>query len=289
MMHTGILTNTLTIARLTFQEAARRKILLAALVLGLLFLVIYGLGYHYIINDLENGVGAERAFVVNQASNFLLMAGLYVVNSLTAMMVVLTSVDTLSGEINSGTIQTLLAKPVRRWEIVMGKWLGFTGMLTLYLLLMAGGIMGIVYLRSGYTAPNPLMALALMWLTALILLGVSLLGGAMLSTLANGVLVFGLYGVAFIGGWIEQIGSFLPNQTAGQTAMNIGVITSLIIPTEALWKRAAHEIQSPLMAAFGMTPFSASTYPSNIMLIYTALYLLVTFALAVRIFSHRDL
>ena len=284
-----MLTNTLTIARLTFQEAARRKILLAALVLGLLFLVIYGLGYHYIINDLETGIGAERTIIINQASNFLLMAGLYVVNSLTAMMVVLTSVDTLSGEINSGTIQTLVAKPVRRWEIVMGKWLGFTGMLTLYLLLMAGGVMGLVFLRSGYTAPNPLLALALMWLTALILLGVSLLGGALLSTLANGVLVFGLYGVAFIGGWIEQIGSFLPNEAAGQTAMNIGVITSLIMPSEALWKRAAHEIQSPLMAAVGMTPFSASTYPSDAMLIYTALYLLVALALAVRVFSRRDL
>lgn len=288
-MPEGTLTNTLTIARLTFREAARRKILLAALVLGLLFLFIYGLGYHFIMKDMEEGYAAGRTLVLNQASNFLLMAGMYVVNSLTAMMVVLTSVDTLSGEINSGTIQTLLAKPVRRWEIVLGKWLGFMGMLTLYLLLMAGGVMGIIYLRSGYSAPNPLLALVLMWLTALILLGVSLLGGTALSTLANGVLVFGLYGVAFIGGWIEQIGSFLPNQSAGQTAMNIGIITSLIMPTEALWKRAAHEIQSPLMAAVGMTPFSATTYPSNAMLIYTLLYLLVTLALAIRFFSRRDL
>ena len=86
--------------------------------------------------------------MINQISNFLLMAGMYVVNFLTAMMTVLTSVDTLSGEISSGTIHTLVSKPVRRWEIVLGKWLGFAGMLTLYLLLMAGGVMLIVYLRS---------------------------------------------------------------------------------------------------------------------------------------------
>jgi ABC-type transport system involved in multi-copper enzyme maturation permease subunit len=75
--------------------------------------------------------------------DFLLMAGMYVVNNLTAMMVVLTSVDTPSGEINSGTIQTLLAKPVRRWEIVLGKWLGFAAMLALYVALMAGGVAAI--------------------------------------------------------------------------------------------------------------------------------------------------
>jgi hypothetical protein len=67
---------------------------------------------------------------------------------------VLTSVDTLSGEIASGTIHTLVAKPLRRWEIVLGKWLGFSGMLTLYLLLMAGGVVTVVYLVGGYAAPN---------------------------------------------------------------------------------------------------------------------------------------
>jgi Cu-processing system permease protein len=219
----------------------------------------------------------------------LLMAGMYVVNFLTAMMTVLTSVDTLSGEIGSGTIHTLVAKPVRRWEIVLGKWLGFAGMISLYLLLMGGGVMGLVFLRSGYIAPHPLSALALMWLNALVLLSVSILGGAYLSTLANGVLVFGLYGVAFIGGWIEQIGSFFTNQAASQIAINIGIITSLIIPSEALWKRAAHDLQSPLVSALGISPFTTRSYPSTAMVIYAILFMLVAFALAVRRFSQRDL
>ena len=77
------------------------------------------------------------------------MAGLYVVNFLTIMMTVLTSVDTLSGEIASGTVHTLMTKPVRRWEIVLGKWLGFGIMLGLYLLLMGGGVMVLVYGFTG--------------------------------------------------------------------------------------------------------------------------------------------
>jgi Cu-processing system permease protein len=280
---------TLTIARLSFREASRRKILLAALLLGLLFLGVYGLGFHLIMVEVEKEVGSMRVLELNQIRNFLLMAGMYVVNFLTAMMTVLTSVDTLSGEIGSGTIHTLVAKPVRRWEIVLGKWLGFAGMISLYLLLMGGGVMGLVFLRSGYTAPHPLSALALMWLNALVLLSVSILGGAYLSTLANGVLVFGLYGVAFIGGWIEQIGSFFTNQTASQIAINIGIITSLIIPSEALWKRAAHDLQSPLVSALGISPFTTRSYPSTAMVIYAILFMLVAFALAVRRFSQRDL
>ena len=281
--------STFTIARLTFLEAARRKILLAALLLGLLFLIIYGLGFHFLIVETEKSVGNNNLLQLNEIRNFLLMAGMFVVNFLTSIMIVLTSVDTLSGEISSGTIQTLASKPIRRWEIVIGKWLGFAGMLTLYLLLMGGGVMVIVFLRTGYTAPHPLRALELIWLNALVLLSFSILGGTTLSTLANGVLVFGLYGIAFLGGWIEQIGSFLPNQAASHTAVNIGIITSLIMPSEALWKRAAHELQSPLVAALGFSPFSSAYYPSLLMVAYAVLYTIIALTLAVLLFNQRDL
>jgi ABC-type transport system involved in multi-copper enzyme maturation permease subunit len=280
---------TFVIARLTFFEAIRRKILLAALLLGLLFLLVYGLGFHFIMVDIEKNFDTSRMLELNQIRNFLLMAGMYVVNFLTVMMAVLTSVDTLSGEISSGTIQTVVAKPIRRWEVVTGKWLGFAVMLSLYLLLMGGGVLGLVYLRSGYSAPNPLGALAFMLLNALILLTVSILGGTTLSTLANGVLVFGLYGVAFLGGWIESIGALLPDASASRTAINIGVITSLIMPSEALWKRAAHDLQSSLVAALGISPFGANIYPSAVMIAYSILYLIAVFILAVRLFNQRDL
>jgi Cu-processing system permease protein len=278
---------TWVIARLTFLEAARRKILLAALVLGLAFLVVYGLGFYYIQQEFERNPHVPSMLARREVLNFLMLAGLYVVNFLTVMMAVLTSVDTISGEIASGTIHTLVTKPVRRWEVVLGKWLGFVGMLTLYLLLMAGGVMALVYAVSGYTAPNALRGLGLLWLNALLLLNISLLGGTTLSTLANGVLVFGLYGVAFVGGWIEQIGAFPFIQN--QTAVNIGIISSLIIPSEALWKRAVFEMQSPLAGVIGTTPFTASSVPSPLMIEYAALYAAVILVLAIRQFKRRDL
>jgi Cu-processing system permease protein len=282
-MTAALAPTTLVIARLTFREAARRRILLAALLLGIVFLIIYGLGFHYVNIEIERE--GTRVLQRNEIRNFLFMAGLYVVNFLTVMMAVLTSVDTLSGEIASGTVHTLVSKPVRRREIVLGKWLGFVGMLTLYLILMAGGVVVLVYAISGYAAPNLVNGLVLLWLNAILLLGVSLVGGAMLSTLANGVLVFGLYGIAFVGGWIEQIGSFLQNQTA----VNIGILSSLIIPSEALWKRAAYEMQSPLVQALGISPFSAVSVPSPMMIAYAAIYSGAALFLAVRLFARRDL
>lgn len=277
--------STLTIARLTFREASRRWVLWVALLLGLVFLLVYSIGFNEINKDIQRTASDLPTLQQREMYNFMLMAGLYAVNFLTVMMAVLTSVDTLSGEIASGTIHTLVSKPLRRGEILLGKWLGFAAMLLLYLLLMAGGVMAIVYTLAGYSAPNALRGLGLMAFNVLLLLSVSFMGGATLSTLANGVLVFGLYGVAFIGGWIEQFGALMRNPTA----VNIGILCSLIIPTEALWRRAAYEMQSVLVGALGFSPFSSGSTPSLLMVAYAGVYTLAMLWLAFRRFNQRDL
>jgi len=274
-----------TIARLTFREAARRWIVWVALAFGLLFLVVFSIGFNEIHKDISRNQSQLLTLQRAEMYNFMLMAGLYAVNFLTVMMAVLTSVDTVSGEIASGTIHTLVTKPLQRWEVLLGKWTGFALMLLLYLALMAGGVMLIVYAISGYTAPNALRGLGLMALNTLLLLSVSFMGGAALSTLATGVLVFGVYGVAFIGGWIEQFGSL----TGNSTAINIGIICSLILPGESLWRRAAFEMQSPLVAALGFSPFTSSSIPSPIMVFYALVYTIAAVAIALRRFQRRDL
>lgn len=275
----------LTIARLTFREASRRWILWVALALGVVFLAVFSLGFNEMFKDISSQRDSLTAVTRSEMFNFMCMAGLYAVNFLTLVMAVLTSVDTISGEIASGTIHTLVSKPLRRWEVLLGKWLGFIVMLTLYLALMAGGVLLAVYLIGDYSPPNALRGVALMWMNVALMLSVTLLGGTVLSTLANGVLAFGLYSIAFIGGWVEQFGAFMGNQTAVQ----IGIVASLIIPSEALWRRAVYEMQSPLVAAFGVSPFSSGSTPSPLMIAYAALYFLGVLALAVRTFSRRDL
>src|SRR5512141_3095822 len=112
-----------TIAQLTFREAIRRKIVLAALILGVAFLLLYGLGFHY--SQQEFAANAMRyrtttAAVRNQAYNILFLAGMYVVNFLAIATAALVTADSLAGEIQSGTIQAIITKPVRRSEIVLG-------------------------------------------------------------------------------------------------------------------------------------------------------------------------
>src|SRR5437899_11421297 len=98
------------------------------------------------------------------------LAGLYAVNVLTVMSSVLLPVDTLSGEIQSGVIQTLAAKPIRRAEIVLGKWLGHWLVMAGYLALLAGGVLAIVRVAGRFTPPGVTVGLPLMLLEGTVLL-----------------------------------------------------------------------------------------------------------------------
>lgn len=272
--------------RLTFAEATRRKIVWIAIGLGLLFLAVFAYGFQLIRSNYLHEVKEPSQYILTELANFFSLAGLYAVNFLTAIMSIVASVDTLAGEINSGTMQTLVTKPVHRWQILVGKWLGYLCMMTFYLGLMTGGVMLALFWISGYTVPGALQGFGLMWLSSAILLCLSFLGGTRLSTLANGVMVLGLYGVAFVGGWVEQIGALFNSQGA----VNIGIISSLIVPSEAVWRRASFEMQSSSggFLSAGL-PFGASSVPSPAMLIYAGVYMAIVLALAIRRFQKRDL
>ena len=186
----------MTITWLTFHEARRRRMVLMALVLGAAFLALFLAGFALINREMVRE--GERELGLRFGYNFLLMAGFYVVHFLTVMLAIFSSVDTVSGEITSHTIQALVTKPVRRWHILAGKWLGHALMLVLYLGLLSSGILLGVYLLAGYIPPNSLQGILLLMLEALILLSLSLIGGTRLSTMINGVILFILYGFALI-------------------------------------------------------------------------------------------
>jgi Cu-processing system permease protein len=274
----------LIIAQLTIQEAQRRRILWLSLLMALAFLAIFGVGLHYIMAELEQ-INMDST-QMSLATGLLLSAGLYVVNFLIIIMSVLTSVTAVSGEIDSHTIETILTKPVRRSEVMLGKWVGFVGLLLFYVLLLSGGLMLIFTLRTGFRIDNVFSGMGLMLLQGLTVLSVTLWGGTRLSTLANGVLAFMLYGIAFIGGWVEQIGSMFQNETA----VNIGIVTSLIMPTEIVWKKALTLFQPGVMNSFAVAgPFSVASQPTDLMIQYAVGYTAVLLFFAIVSFSRLDL
>ena len=103
----------LTITHLTLHEAMRRRILIAALICGAAFLTLYAVGLGFVVRE---ELGKESMTLIERRVilNIFTLAGLYAANMLIIMTAVLLPVDTLSGEIGSGVIQTLAAKPIRR-------------------------------------------------------------------------------------------------------------------------------------------------------------------------------
>ena len=274
----------LVIAHLTLHEARRRFIVLAALVFGTAFLAVFATGLFFVRRDF---IASGSASLLQQQATFgfLTVAGLYAANSLAVMLAVLLPVDTLSGEIASGVIETLASKPVRRSDIVLGKWVAYWSLTAAYLVLIAGGVVVSARAIAGYVQPNIDRALPLMLLEATVLLTVSIAGGTHLSTVTNGIVAFGFYGLAFIGGWVEQIGALVGNQAA----RNIGIVVSLISPTDALWRLGAYHLQPAIVRDLQMTPFASASVPNLAMVLWAAAFTAITLTAALRAFERRTL
>lgn len=277
----------LLLARLTVKEALRRRVATAALAVGGGFLLVFAIGLHFIHQDIAAHVRSHGVNAVMQAAarSLIVMAGLYAGTFLSMAAAIVFALDTLAGEIGSGVIETLCARPVRRVSILLGKWLGCLVLVASYTLLVLGGVVLSARFVAQATPPRILPGLALILLEGLLLTTLALACGTRLSPLASGIVVFGLYGLAFLGGWIEQIGSMVGNATA----RSVGIAVSLLMPSESLWQLASHLMQPPLVRDFGLTPFSVASVPSGAMVVWAAGYAAAALALAVRLLSTRDL
>jgi small-conductance mechanosensitive channel len=92
-----------------------------------------------------------------------------------------------------------------------------------------------------------------------------------------------LYGLAFIGAWVEQIGAVL----GSTAAVKVGIVTSLLLPVEAIWRRASYLMQPPLLNNLP-SPFTSTSVPSVAMVVYAIGYTAVALLLAMRLFGRRD-
>lgn len=157
--------------------------------------------------------------------------------------------------------------------------------MTAYFLLVVGGELVVARAVGHFSPPNIAPGLALLLLEAVVMLSVAIAGGTRLSTITNGMMAFGLYGFAFIGNWMEQIGTFTDNVTA----RNVGTLSSLVMPTESLWNLACYQMQPTIMRELSVTPFSPVSVPSVAMIWWAVGYIVVALFLGLRAFRHRPL
>src|SRR5262249_34462397 len=137
----------------------------------------------------------------------------------------------------------------------------------------------------GFVQPHLLSALPVMLLGATFMVTISIAGSARLKTVTNGIVAFGFYGIAFIGGWVGQSAARSRHGNAGY----VGTALSLVSPSDALWRRAAYELQPPVMRSLQLTPFGAGRVPSNAMIWWAAGLTVLALLFAIRVLKRRPL
>lgn len=292
---------TLLIARLTFREAVRRKALYGAIALTIAFLIFYGWGMGVAVSELNHRVASDSAEIGRLARQSgvdvrelaigeLFLAGLYTVANIASLLAIFMAAGTISQEVEQGTLHSIVSKPLARWEVILGKWLGGGAMLAVYVALTASATAAIVYWRGGYFSSRLPLAIVLIALEATLLYSLTMVASALLPAITTGIILLIIYVVSNVTGMVEQLGVAV----GIETMVKVGVISSLIVPSDALWKMATAAVQPPNpLAALGLNfsigPFGVLHPPSAWMGLYGLLYTLAALALATWLFSRRDL
>lgn len=273
----------ITVAHLTLVEARRRRIVLAGVVCALAFLTVFFVAALFARRELM--ADASISFVGRQGTlTAIMLVGFLAANFLSVMFAILLPVDTLSGEIDSGVVQTLASKPIDRAEIVLGKWLGHLLLAFAYLLMLCGAILLTMRIVAGFVPADVRHALPLLMLEITLSLSVAVAGGARFSTVTNAIAAVGLYGLSFIGGLVEHVGA-----AAGiESLKTVGVIVSLISPADSMWRLAADYLQPEIMRGSGALSLGASV-PTTLMVWWAAGFTVLMLMYAVRAFRRRAL
>lgn len=282
----------LAVAGLTFREAWRRRVVVAALVMTAGFLGLYALGLYFAGQKMVESFASEGGPLPAQAmkavlAGQLLTMGLFPASLVVGLVAVLSGAGSISAEADSGVLHAVAARPFRRWELVVGKSLGLGSMVAVYTVLVTGAVIALARWLVGAPVQHLPSAMALLVLEPLILLSIAILGTSRLPTVANGVLCVALWGMGFVGGVIEQVGSLIEISAM----RNIGIATSLLMPVDAIHRKAVTVLMPGMVGLGGAVdlPIAASSTPSVWMVVYACVYLLAAVWLGTGWFARRDL
>lgn len=279
----------ISMIRITFMEVYKKRILIIVLLMSSVFLALYGTALHFAIPQTDQSSAILRFGLRAQ----LLNMGLYASSLIIACLSIFSSTGLVAGEMENGTIDGLISKPISRMKIIMGKYIGVLTMLCLYSTMLFGAVLGLnAYFGGGLPGISPSSLLSslgiyLMLPALLAALGIHL--STFLPTMGGSITLVILYFIGTIGGMVEAI-SGLMNGNAQRVMQQIGIVTSLIIPTDVIYRKAKSAIQANDLLS-GMTLEGlggASTAPSNIMMVYIGAYIILFVYLAGSNFAKRD-
>ncbi|MCV2490886.1 ABC transporter permease subunit [Geodermatophilus sp. YIM 151500] len=278
----------LTITALTLREASRRKVLRALAVLTLVLLGLSAWGFSRLtavdpeLGELTSGEGRLVASLLLN----LVMFGLSLIAALgTAFL----AGPTLAGEVDSGMSLAMLARPVRRSTVLLGKWLGLVVFGSGFVAVAGSAQILVVRWTVGYSPPSPVAGLALLAAETVVLLTLGLLLSSVVSTMASGIVAVGLFCATWIAGVVGGIGETLGNE--GVAA--VGTVSRILLPTDGLWHGAMNAFQDPsALSSFGVDaaafPFLGEAPLTAVYLGWAALWVAMVWGLTALSFVRRD-
>jgi ABC-type transport system involved in multi-copper enzyme maturation permease subunit len=252
----------ITIASNTFREAVRDRVLYNLIGFALLLS-----GAAIFVGQIS--IDIEKLVVIN--------LGLTAVSLFGIVIAIFIGIGLVSKEIDKRTLYTVLSRPVRRWEFIVGKYFGLAGTLVVNAFFMAIGVFAaLLYVSHHYQASDGwiLVALYFIILQFLIICSLALLFSSFSSPLLSAVFAFSLF---LIGSFSEDLRGF-----------------AALVKGPAGWIATAVAYLVPNFSALnviGMVAHGQAIAGRLIVLntLYALLYSAVALSGAVLIFQHRNL
>jgi ABC-type transport system involved in multi-copper enzyme maturation permease subunit len=278
----------LAVTRVSIREAVSRRLVLIGLLLSAAFVALFAFGFNALYSRAEADVVSQTELAVG--ATIITVLGLYVVRFLAALLAIFLASSAVATEIDSGLLHAVLARPLSRTSWLLQRWLAFMAIVVGYVILMVGAVTLTANVIADYVAVSTGRALLVMALELAVLLSLGLLTSATWSAITSGVVTFTLFGVAWLAGIIELIGE----QMANQTMRMIGIGTSLVIPSDALWRGASFYLQSPSVVALADdvalgNPFAGSSPPTTTLIVWSIGYAVIGLLVAAGRLRQRDL
>jgi ABC-type transport system involved in multi-copper enzyme maturation permease subunit len=176
----------------TFREAVRDRVLYN-LILFVLLLVASAPLFGQI------SIGMERLILVN--------VGLSSISLFGVIIAIFIGIGLVSKEIEKKTLYTILSRPVRRWEFILGKYLGLIMTLVVNTVLMTAGFYIALMFTNGLHKTDALLLVAIYFtvLQFLIVTALTVLFSTFSSPIFSAIFAFALF---VIGTFAEDLKNF---------------------------------------------------------------------------------
>jgi ABC-type transport system involved in multi-copper enzyme maturation permease subunit len=285
------MTVVLTIAGYGFREAVRRKVFAVVVLLTALFLGLFWLANHYVFTRLSTITPPADVHVDTRtfAGAFLLGLAMFATLFLGVVLAVFLTLGVVSGDAERGLLQPLVVRPIARTTLLLSRFLGAAVVCVIYVLAVYGTALAIIDVTGHWTPPSVLAPGLELAAAVVVVIALSTLGSVFLSSTANGIAVFMLFGAGLTAGLLGTIGHALNSRTIEHASRD----TAYALPFEALYQDGLRLISSNATGVTGfllqLGPFGGAYVHGWGIRIWAVGYLCIALGLALFAFSRRDL